>query len=160
MSDLADLYEADFVRWSEEQASAVRSAALSGANLPLDWENLAEEIDSLGKSLRSELRDRLATIVEHLLKLQVSPATDPRGGWIEKIERERIDVDILLRENSSLRATLAETIADAVDKAKGSAAASLKRYGEWTADVRRAVEEANFSREEVLVVELGISSGE
>jgi hypothetical protein len=47
-SKLADLYEEDFVRWTEQQAAALRAAARAGTNLPLDWENLAEEIDSLG----------------------------------------------------------------------------------------------------------------
>ena len=150
MNDVADLYETDFVRWSEEQASALRSAALSGTNLPLDWENLAEEIDSLGKSLRSELRNRLATIIEHLLKLEVSPAIDPRGGWLVTIERERADIEILLRDNPSLRATLDETLTDAAYKAKRVARASLQHHEEWTPEVRRLVDEARFSATEVL----------
>jgi Domain of unknown function DUF29 len=65
----AELYEADFVRWTEQQSSAIRDAARSGANLPLDWENLAEEIESLGRSQRRELRSRISVIIEHLLKL-------------------------------------------------------------------------------------------
>jgi hypothetical protein len=44
------LYGEDFVRWTEEQAAALRRA--KGSNLPLDWENLAEEIESSGKSDR------------------------------------------------------------------------------------------------------------
>ncbi len=65
----AQLYEKDFVRWTEQQAAALREAAALGTNLPLDWENLAEEIDSLGRSLRHELRSRILVIIEHLLKL-------------------------------------------------------------------------------------------
>lgn len=41
MNKPADLYERDFVLWAEEQARALREAAQAGANLPLDWENLA-----------------------------------------------------------------------------------------------------------------------
>ena len=49
-SSAARLYEEDFVRWTEEQSRALREAALSPTNTPLDWENLAEEIESLGRS--------------------------------------------------------------------------------------------------------------
>ena len=53
-----------------------------GTNLPLDWENLAEEVESLGRSRRHELRSRIAVILEHLIKLERSPAIDTApGGW-------------------------------------------------------------------------------
>jgi len=81
-SSAARLYEEDFVRWTEEQSSALRDAAKVGTNLPLDWENLAEEVESLGRSQRHELRRRIAVILEHLLKLERSPAADPRRGWV------------------------------------------------------------------------------
>src|SRR5438132_13350834 len=80
-SSAARLYEEDFVRWTEEQSSALRDAARIGTNLPLDWENLAEEVESSGRSQRHELRRRIAVILEHLLKLERSPAADPRRGW-------------------------------------------------------------------------------
>lgn len=150
MPDASELYERDFVRWSEEQATALRSAARSGTNLPLDWDHLAEEIDSLGKSLRSELRDRLATIVEHLIKLQVSPANDPRAGWMETIERERVDVELLLRDNPSLRATLSASLDDGTFKAKRFVKSSLQRYGEHSPQMQREIDRAHFSVEEVM----------
>jgi len=83
----ARLYEKDFFRWTEQQSSALREAARSTTNLPLDWENLAEEVESLGRSQRHELRGRIAVILEHLLKLEHSPANDPRRGWMETIAR-------------------------------------------------------------------------
>ena len=45
----ARLYEEDFVRWTEQQSRALREAAGVGTNLPLDWENLAEEGRELGR---------------------------------------------------------------------------------------------------------------
>lgn len=81
----AQLYEEDFVRWTEQQSTALREAAGVGTNLPLDWENLAEEIESLGRSQRHEVRSRIAVIIEHLLKLEHSHAIDPRRGWIDTI---------------------------------------------------------------------------
>src|SRR5215207_42459 len=82
----AELYDQDFLLWTREQSKLLREAAEHRVNFPLDWENLAEEIESLGKSLRSELRSRLRTI-EHLLKLEHSAAREPRNGWIETVER-------------------------------------------------------------------------
>ena len=43
----ARLYEEDFVEWAEQQSRALRDAAELSTNLPLDWENLAEEIEGL-----------------------------------------------------------------------------------------------------------------
>jgi hypothetical protein len=106
----AQLYEQDFVRWTEEQSQALREAAQSGVNLPLDWENLAEEIDDLGRSVRHELRSRISTIIEHLLKLEHSRATDPRRGWMETIARERSQIEPLLDESPSLRREIAGII--------------------------------------------------
>ena len=75
----AELYDQDFFLWTEEQAAALRRAKSS--NLPLDWENLAEEIESLGKSDRRELTSQIRRILRHLLKLEASPATRPHAGW-------------------------------------------------------------------------------
>ena len=72
----AELYDHDFLLWTREQSKLLREAAERRVNFPLDWENLAEEIESLGKSLRSELRSRLRTIIEHLLKLEHSAAAN------------------------------------------------------------------------------------
>src|SRR5215210_6799628 len=100
----AQLYEQDFVRWTEVQAEALRDAARSGANLPLDWDNLTEEVESLGRSERRELRNRLVTVMEHLLQLEYSPATDPRAGWRDTVKRERRSIEHLLEDSPSLKA--------------------------------------------------------
>src|SRR6266436_7240278 len=109
---VARLYEEDFVRWTEEQSSALREAARFGTNLPLDWENLAEEVESLGRSQRHELRSRIAVILEHLLKLEHSPAADPRRGWMETIARERSEIELVLNASPSLKGDVARMIAE------------------------------------------------
>ncbi len=68
MSQGADLYEREFVEWTEEQAARIRAAAGTHPNLLIDWEHVAEEIESLGRSDARELQSRLTTIIEHLLK--------------------------------------------------------------------------------------------
>ena len=74
MSDVSAHHDEDFVTWSREQADALRAAGRGGSNQTLDWENLAEEIESLGKSERHTLKSQIQRVVEHLLKLQHSPA--------------------------------------------------------------------------------------
>ena len=126
----AQLYEADFVRWTEQQSLALRAAGRSATNLPLDWENLAEEIESLGRSQRRELRSRLAVIIEHLMKLDHSPAVDPRTGWMETIGRERLNAEDLLQDSPSLRNELGSMIEQLKPRVAGLATGSLFGYGE------------------------------
>jgi uncharacterized protein DUF29 len=109
MAKTGALYDRDFVLWTEEQAAALRRA--KGSNLPLDWENLAEEIESLGKSDRRELRSQITRILRHLLKLAVSPKSEPRGGWRSTIRDARVEIEGVLEDSPSLRREIADIIA-------------------------------------------------
>jgi hypothetical protein len=126
--NVAQLYEEDFVRWTEQQSNALREAARIGTNLPLDWENLAEEIECLGRSLRQDLRRRIAVILEHPLKLEYSPAIDPRRGWIETIVRERSEIDLLLAGNPSLRRDVGR-ISEEAPRVAGLTTCVLRLHG-------------------------------
>lgn len=130
MDGLTDLYEQDFVAWTEAQAGRLRAAGAARLNADVDWEHVAEEIEDLGRSTVRELRSRLATIIEHLLKLRDSPATDPRPGWVRTVVRERLEVKGLLKENPSLRSRLPDLLRDAEEVAWLSAAAELEERGE------------------------------
>ena len=145
-SSAAQLYEQDFVRWAEEQSRALRDAAKLGTNLPLDWENLAEEIDDLGRSVRRELRSRISTIIEHLLKLDHSPAIRPRRGWMDTIDRERSDIDRLLEENPSLRSDVARVILEEAPRVTRLTARILLRHRERT----NALAAPGYTEEQVL----------
>ncbi|MBN9511709.1 MAG: DUF29 family protein [Alphaproteobacteria bacterium] len=75
------LYDSDFYAWTREQAAALRAAAATArTNLPIDWNRVAEEIESLGNAEQRDLASRLGTIIEHLLKLQLSTSAGPRRG--------------------------------------------------------------------------------
>jgi uncharacterized protein DUF29 len=145
-----ELYEEDFVRWTEEQAAALREAAGLGINLPLDWENLAEEIDCLGRSLRRELRSRITVIIEHLIKLECSPATDPRQGWVETIGRERSDIEILLDDAPSLRGEIGGMVEAQTVRATRHMTQTLRRRGEATPDVIGKIATAAYTVDQVL----------
>jgi hypothetical protein len=103
MPDLKTLYETDTVAWSEHQAAALRAAALGGSNQHLDWANLAEEIEDLAKSLRRRLRRQIARIIHHQVKLEYSPAIEPRNGWRRTIRLARVDIARILEDSPSLK---------------------------------------------------------
>ena len=132
MSDTAGLYDEDFVRWTEVQAKALREAARAGANLPLDWENLAEEVEDLGRSLRRELRSRIASIIEHLMKLEYSRSPNPRRGWRLTVVRERGQIGRLLEDAPSLRREISRMIETEAPQALEVVAESLRSHGEIT----------------------------
>jgi hypothetical protein len=68
----------------------------------LDVPNLVEEIDSLGRSQRHELRSRLRVLLMHLLKWQYQP--ERQGpSWESTISEQRIHIDELLSDSPSLR---------------------------------------------------------
>ena len=46
---MSDLYEDDILLWSEHQAEALRRRAAN----EIDWENVAEEIEAVGRSQRT-----------------------------------------------------------------------------------------------------------
>lgn len=72
MAQIGKLCDQDLVLWAEQQAAALRHA--KNSNLPLDWDNLAEEIASLGKSQRTELNSQIRRVPRHLFKLGASSA--------------------------------------------------------------------------------------
>jgi hypothetical protein len=150
MSRAAELYNQDFFLWTQEQAHALREAARARANLPLDWENLAEEVESLGTSQRRELRNRIANIIEHLLKLEYSPALEPLRGWTDTITRERREIELLLDDSPSLRRELPAIVADAVRRTVKLIAEDLTEWGELDRAEREQLKGAHYEPAQVL----------
>jgi hypothetical protein len=66
---MTDLYGEDVLTWSEHQAAMPRRRAAGELvnEAELDWPHLAEDIESLGQSERSKLRNHIATNIEHLI---------------------------------------------------------------------------------------------
>jgi hypothetical protein len=124
------LYNQDLVLWSKQQARALRAAADAGWNAPIDWENVAEEIESLGRSERHALASHIALVIEHLLKLQVSPATEPARGWRDTMRRARGQIERMLEESPSLQREVAALIAREMPRARALVRANLHDYGE------------------------------
>ena len=129
---MSHLYDTDLLRWSEHQSALLRRRAAGQLinDAELDWPNVAEEIEALGKSERSALASHIATIVEHLAKLETSPATEPRIGWQETILRARADVEDILENSPSLRPSLGDVVERQHGRALRLVARSLVLHGE------------------------------
>ena len=143
-------YVRDFHAWTQAQAAALRAAAQTGANFPVDWENVAEEIESFGRSEASALRSRLRTIIEHLLKLEVSPARDPVPGWRETITRCRIDIENDLADSPSLRRHVPEWLEREHRAAARLVSMNLRGHGEWSPEVEERLQVRRFAENDVL----------
>jgi Domain of unknown function DUF29 len=109
-------YEEDGYSWALEQAELLRARRFD----LLDVENVAEEIEDLGKSFANELRSRYGTLVMHLLKWQFQPERRS-NSWAGTIRRERREIGRHLRLNPGLKSSREELFADAYDTARDDA---------------------------------------
>jgi hypothetical protein len=148
MTKVSELYDRDFFLWTQEQAAALRAARKS--NLPLDWDNLAEEIASLGTSQRTELNSQVRRILRHLFKLEASPASDPRAGWRTTVRDARIEIEDLLEGSPSLRREIAAVVKRQSTSAAKLAAYDLEDHGEPAGAVWARLEKGGFTAEQVL----------
>jgi hypothetical protein len=111
-------YDSDFYAWANEQAALLRSGKLSAA----DIENIAEEIESMGRSEKRELVNRLTVLLIHLLKWQYQPLLQG-PSWRTTIRIQRCDIADHLTDNPSLKSQLPDTMDRAYRKAIMEAAA-------------------------------------
>ncbi|ALG69619.1 hypothetical protein VY88_12440 [Azospirillum thiophilum] len=96
-------YDTDFLAWTEQQGRLLREAARERINTPIDWENLAEEIEGMGRSELRAVESALVRVIEHLLKLEFSPAAGPRNGWKATVTEHRGRLRRDLKSSPSLR---------------------------------------------------------
>lgn len=120
----SDLYEQDIYAWSKAQTDLLRA----GRFAELDLEHLIEEIEDVGGALKRSLRNRIRTIVEHLLKLEHSPAKEPRAGWRATIRTQRVRLQDVL--TPTLRREAEIELADLYQGARGLADGALRDHGE------------------------------
>ncbi len=126
-------YEDDFYAWTQEQARLLREAARERLNTPIDWENLAEEVESMGRTETRAVESSLIRVLEHLLKLEFSPATDPRAVWKASVAEHRDRVLRDLKASPSLRVKIDRN--DLYRSARKVAALGLERDGLRLADL-------------------------
>jgi hypothetical protein len=112
------LYEQDFYLWTQQMATVLRSSHLE----QLDIVNIAEEIESLGRSDKRELRSRLTILLMHLLKWHYQ-LERRSNSWKATLIEQRIRILDLLSESPSLFSFLEGEVSRCYDNAKVLAAA-------------------------------------
>ncbi|MEI6987198.1 MAG: DUF29 domain-containing protein [Rhodospirillaceae bacterium] len=102
------LYDQDFYAWAIEQAALLRARNIDAA----DIDNIAEEIESMGRSEKRELVNRLVILLLHLLKWQYQP--ERRGAsWRASIRNTRDQLSDHLKDNPSLKSSIPEAVVTA-----------------------------------------------
>jgi hypothetical protein len=142
-------YDTDILEWSEQQAALLRRRAAGELvnEAELDWPNIAEEIESLGKAASRELANRISTILIHLMKLAASPAIGPHIGWFETIREQRDELERLLKDAPSLRRTVPAVIDEETGRARKRVRAALADYDEQP---RADIDSLTFAEDQVL----------
>lgn len=123
ISSNQNLYEQDFYQWIQKTATLLKEKQFE----QVDWENVIEEIESMGRSEKKELQSRLITIIEHLLKLQYWEAekTYNERGLRGTVVEQRIQLELILEDSPSLKPILEEVFLDCYQKARK---VILKKY--------------------------------
>jgi hypothetical protein len=118
------LYDRDFYVWTEVHAELLRQRRFD----ELDLDNLIEEVESLGDTKKSAVLSNATLVIEHLLKLQPSPALEPRPGWIDSIleHRNRLEYELTPR----LRQILQDELSRVYAIARRTADRRLRMHGE------------------------------
>jgi len=124
-------YEQDYYAWTKQQAVELRRLAARRVDTTLDLENLAEEVESLGRSQLSGVKSQMRRIIEHLLELEHSPAVEPRTGWRRTIIEARDEMSDDL--TATLRRDAEAVLKRLYQQSRRRAEAALEEHGEHEA---------------------------
>ena len=132
-------YGKDFYAWSKDQAARLR--ALRPAQV--DWENLAEVIESVGRSDRRSVQSDLKVILVHLIKWRYQPQKR-KSGWRASIREHRDRIERILEDSPSLGRVPVQSLAGEYRKAR------LEAIEDTGLPKGRVPESCPFSIEQVL----------
>lgn len=108
-----DLYERDYLAWTDKQAELLRAGPAGAAYL--DFANLVEEVEGLGRSEAAAASSLIENILEHMLKIQFIGPAESVAHWRKEIRAFRKALDRKL--TPTLRARLSEDLAGAYEVA-------------------------------------------
>ena len=135
MGDVAD-YDTDILLWSERQAALLRDLKTRASGLPneLDLENVAEEIESVGRSEFRAFESYLTQIFVHLMKAASNADPRLRADWASEILSFQHEALKAMTPSMLKRLNLQETWRFALHKAR----VELRKHGETMSDVPRS----------------------
>lgn len=138
-------YAGDVFAWAVTQARLLRERRFDAVDIDV----VAEEIESLGRSEKSELRRRIQTLLEHLYKLEASSAEAPRGNWRETIRRSRREITRLLEDSPSLRREVPTILMAEQEGTATFTAELLEDAGESPTKIAERVRSGGFTTDQV-----------
>ena len=109
----APAYERDFYSWSLDQARLIRAGRLTA----IDRENVAEEIESLGREQFNKLESAIRVLLVHMLKWDHQPTRRSRS-WAASIKEQRLRLNDVLADNPGLRPRIDEAVTRAYGRAR------------------------------------------
>lgn len=126
-SDRLTLYETDYQQWIETTVEKLHSRDYAN----VDWDNLIEEIEDMGRSERRSLESNLIVVLLLLLKWQYQPERRS-GSWEGSIIEHRRRIKKALKESPSLKpyleSILAESYVEAVKQALAETGLPLETF--------------------------------
>jgi hypothetical protein len=122
------LHEDNFYAWTRRQAAALRRLAETRPNADVDFPHLVEEVEDLGSERLLSVLGQARRVIEHLLKLEHSPAADPRPGRLRAVNEAR-DA-IVDRLTPTIRNELALALPRLFAKARKNVEKELRWHGE------------------------------
>jgi hypothetical protein len=121
------LYKTDYLQWLESTIEKLHDQDYKN----VDWENLVEEIQDMGKSERRSLESNLIVVLLHLLKWQYQ-SERRSGSWEGSIIEHRRRIKKSLQESPSLKSylisILAECYAESLKQAKAETGLPLATF--------------------------------
>lgn len=89
---MSDLYDNDILEWSEQQSKLLRRMATGElVNDQVDWENVIDEVESVGSEQLHAVTSLLLQVLIHMLKTEGWPTSPEVPHWRAEAERFRAD---------------------------------------------------------------------
>jgi len=137
------LYDDDYYTWSKRQAAALRALSMRAPTNEVDWANLIEEVEDLGKNLVRAVRSALYRLMEHAALVALAPDDSPhRAHWLGEMRNFRADAE------ADYAPSMRQKLAPAVDRAWRNA--RLAAAAKLSADPGRLPEDRPFTLAELL----------
>lgn len=136
------LYETDYLKWIETTVKKLQVQDYSN----IDWKNLIEEIEDMGRSERQSLKSNLIVVLTHLLKWQYQP-NFRSGSWSSIVEHRR-RIREALKDSPSLKPyfeeVFAECYSDVVEQASAETGLSVEIFPQLCPYTSAKVLDPNF----------------
>lgn len=137
MIDPSTLYQKDYAAWLENTANLLKRKMYAS----IDWEDLIEEIEDMGRSQKRAVESLLLRLLEHLLKLKYWDAEKERcaNHWESEIVNFRYQIKKRIKESPSLKKHLEDCFLETLEISKNSVSKliykEIKNELNWSLDL-------------------------